>query len=82
MKSRRSSKLAASTSPTPDAVADLPKICHRACRPVVASDVSEVDREPAVGFEPTTYRLQVGCATGLRHAGDVPSLPSAERRTA
>jgi hypothetical protein len=27
--------------------------------------------EPAVGFEPTTYRLQVGCATGLRHAGGV-----------
>ena len=26
-------------------------------------------KEPAVGFEPTTYRLQVGCATGLRHAG-------------
>ena len=24
---------------------------------------------PAVGFEPTAYRLQVGCATGLRHAG-------------
>ena len=28
--------------------------------------------EPAVGFEPTTYRLQVGCATGLRHAGGSP----------
>ncbi len=25
--------------------------------------------EPAIGFEPMTYRLQVGCATGLRHAG-------------
>ena len=27
--------------------------------------------KPAVGFEPTTYRLQVGCATGLRHAGEI-----------
>src|SRR5205814_865179 len=36
------------------------------------SPFPQVNREPAVGFEPTTYRLQVGCATGLRHAGEVP----------
>jgi hypothetical protein len=29
----------------------------------------QVDMEPAIGFEPMTYRLQVGCASGLRHAG-------------
>ena len=27
------------------------------------------ESEPAIGFEPMTYRLQVGCASGLRHAG-------------